>query len=90
VRGKRVAVLDDVMSAGSAMIGTYSALQAIDAFPVVAAALMVLGTKGETFFAEHGVPVEALIRQEFDLWLPDDCPLCASGAPLEDLCRRSA
>lgn len=83
--GKRVAIVDDVMSAGSALRGTYEALQSCDAVPIVAGALLVLGSTGADFFAEHDVPVVALAREEYDLWLPVSCPLCAAGMPLEDV-----
>ena len=84
LRGKRVAIVDDVMSAGSALRGTYAELQQHGAIPVVAGALLVLGTTGAVFFAQHGLSVEAVARQHYDLWLPSDCPLCAAGVPLED------
>ena len=83
--GKRVAIVDDVMSAGSALRGTYSELQAHAAIPVVAGALLVLGSTGARFFAEHGVAVEAVSRENYDLWLPAECPLCAAGLALEDV-----
>jgi orotate phosphoribosyltransferase len=85
VRAKRVAMVDDVMSAGSALRGTFAELRAHGAVPVVAGALLVLGTTGASFFAEHRVAVEAVSRDEYDLWLPAACPLCAAGAPLEDV-----
>jgi orotate phosphoribosyltransferase len=84
IRGKRVAIVDDVMSAGSALRGTYAELQSHHAVTVVAGALLVLGSTGAGFFAQHGVPVEASARHDYDLWLPADCPLCAAGLPLED------
>ena len=90
LRGKRVAMVDDVMSAGSALRGTYAELQAHDAVPVVAGALLVLGSTGADFFAERGVAVEAVARDDYDLWLPADCPLCASGLPLEDVAAPAA
>jgi orotate phosphoribosyltransferase len=90
VRGKRVAMVDDVMSAGSALRGTYAELQAHGAEPVVAGALLVLGSRGSEFFAEQGIPVEAVSRESYDLWLPDACPLCARGLPLEDVTTPSA
>jgi orotate phosphoribosyltransferase len=83
--GKRVAIVDDVMSAGSALRSTYAELQAHGAVTVVAGALLVLGLKGAGFFSEHNVPVEAAARDDYDLWLPADCPLCAQGLPLEDV-----
>jgi orotate phosphoribosyltransferase len=85
LRGKRVAMVDDVMSAGSALRGTYAELQAHDAVAVVAGALLVLGSTGADFFAEQGVAVEAVARDDYDLWLPADCPLCAAGLSLEDV-----
>ena len=75
VRGKRVAMVDDVMSAGSALRATYAELQAHDALPVVAGALLVLGSIGADFFAQRSVAVEAVARDEGDFWLPAGCPL---------------
>ena len=83
--GKRVAIVDDVMSAGSALRGTYAELQSHGAVTIVAGALLVLGSTGAGFFAEHDVPVEAAVRHDYDLWLPADCPLCAKGEPLENV-----
>jgi orotate phosphoribosyltransferase len=83
--GKRVAMVDDVMSAGSALRGTYVELQAHSGVPVVAGALLVLGSTGASFFAQRGVAVEAVARDEYELWQPRDCPLCESGQPLEDV-----
>jgi orotate phosphoribosyltransferase len=83
--GKRLAIVDDVMSAGSALRGTYADLQAHGATCVVAGALLVLGTAGAGFFAGEGVPVEAPAHHDFELWEPAGCPLCAAGMPLEDM-----
>jgi len=85
VSGKRVAIVDDVMSAGSALRGTYSELKTHAAMPVVAGALLVLGSTGAHFFAEQGVAVEAVAREDYDLWLPAECPLCVAGLALEDV-----
>lgn len=82
VRGRKVAIVDDVMSAGSAAMATYRELQSHGATTVVAGALMILGTRGAELFAQAGVPVEAVARREFKVWLPEECPLCANGAPL--------
>ena len=86
LRGKRVAMVDDVMSAGSALRGTHAELEAHGAIPVVAGALLVLGATGAGYFAERGVAVAAVAREDYELWLPDECPLCAAGRPpLEDV-----
>lgn len=85
VRGRRVAMVDDVMSAGSALRGTYAELRAHGAEPVVAGALLVLGSAGAEFFAGEGIPVAAAARDDYALWLPAECPQCAAGVPLEDV-----
>lgn len=83
--GKRVAIVDDVMSAGSALRGTYAELRKHAALPVVGGALLVLGSTGADFFTQREVPVEAVACDEYQLWLPVECPLCKAGLPLEDV-----
>ena len=90
VRGKRVALVDDVMSAGSALRGTYAELEVNGAVPVVTAALLVLGSAGADFFSHRGVAVEAITRDDYEMWLPADCPLCSAGQPLENVTARAA
>lgn len=85
VRGKRVAMVDDVMSAGSALGGTFVELKAHGAQPVVAGALLVLGVAGADHFRTLGIPVEAVAREAYELWLPESCPLCDADEPLEDI-----
>jgi orotate phosphoribosyltransferase len=84
VRRTRVAVVDDVMSAGSALLGTCLELQAHGALPVVAGALLVLGSTGADRCAERKLPVEAVARESFSLWRPEECPLCQEDLPLVD------
>jgi orotate phosphoribosyltransferase len=84
-RDQRVAMVDDVMSAGSALRGTFAELRSHGAKPVVAGALLVLGSAGDSYFAAQRVPVEAVTRSEYELWLPSECPLCTAGMPLEDV-----
>jgi orotate phosphoribosyltransferase len=85
VGGKRCAMVDDVMSAGSALRATFAELQSYGATPVAAGALLVLGSAGADFFAQRRVPVLSVIRQDYNLWMPAVCPLCAAGRPVEDL-----
>jgi orotate phosphoribosyltransferase len=84
VRQRRVAIVDDVMSAGSSLRATCAELQACEAIPVAVGALLALGEVGTRYFAEaQRLPVEAVIRDTFEHWLPSECPLCAQGVPLE-------
>ncbi len=85
VRGKRVAIVDDVISAGSAVRGTYAELQAHGAQPTVVGTLLVMGSAALSFFEENGVPLESVARLSRELWVPAECSLCASQIPLEDV-----
>lgn len=83
VEGKRVAIVNDVINAGSAVIGAFSDLQALGADVVAIAALLALGDSITAFSAAHHVPLELLQRLPNNLWTPSQCPLCAAGQPLE-------
>jgi len=84
VRGERVAVVDDVISAGSSVRATIASLADAGASTVVVGVLLILGDTGAAYFDQLGIPVEALGRGALNLWTPDDCPLCRSGQPLDD------
>jgi orotate phosphoribosyltransferase len=84
VSGNRIAIVDDVISAGSAVRGTYSEMRACGAVPVVVGGLLQLGSAAGRFFDAEGVPLEAVVQMDFDLWVPAECPLCAAYTPLEN------
>lgn len=84
-RGKRVAVVDDVINAGSATGGTLIALDAAGAEAVAIGALLVLGDPAGALAARRGIPLERIAWLPNAIWTPADCPLCASGIPLENL-----
>lgn len=84
LRGRRVALVDDVMSAGSALRGTLAALQGAGAIAVVAGAILVLGDLGAGYFAQQHLPLAAVLRENYELWTPAGCPMCMAGHPLED------
>jgi orotate phosphoribosyltransferase len=83
VKGKRVAIVNDVISAGSAVRGAFSDLQAIGANIVAIGALLALGDSFAGFASEHHVALELLNQMPHNLWTPSECPLCAAGQPLE-------
>ena len=85
VHGKDVAIVDDVINAGSAVRGTLAELRSCGARPVVVGALLVLGSAAPGFFAGQNVPVESIAYLPSGLWVPSECPLCASQTPLEDI-----
>jgi len=83
VKGKRVALVNDVVNAGSAVRGTFFDLQAHGADVVAIGALLGLGDAILEFAGEQQVTVTPLERMPNNLWTPSECPLCASGVPLE-------
>jgi len=83
VKGKRVVIVNDVISAGSAVRGAFSDLQSTGANVVAIGALLGLGDSIAQFAAEHQVALELLHEMPHNLWTPAQCPLCASGQPLE-------
>jgi orotate phosphoribosyltransferase len=83
VQGRRVAIVNDVISAGSAVRGTFEDLRALGAQVVAIAALLVLGDAFPPFAAQHAVALDALEQSPYELWTPEQCPLCAAGVPLE-------
>jgi orotate phosphoribosyltransferase len=85
VGGRRVAIVDDVMSAGSSLRATMDEMTAHGAVTTVVGALFVLGSKGAEFFARHGLPVESVGQSAFDMWPAEACPLCAAGSAVEDV-----
>jgi orotate phosphoribosyltransferase len=84
LRGKRVAIVDDAISMGSAVRATVADLEACEANPVVIGALLAMGQGGPDFAAAKHLPFERLADLPLRTWRPADCPLCASGVPVAD------
>jgi orotate phosphoribosyltransferase len=82
-KSKRVAIVNDVINAGSAVRGTFFDLQEHGAGVVAIGALLALGEAIKEFAAEHQVPLELLEQMPNNLWTPSECPLCAASVPLE-------
>ncbi len=80
----RIALVDDVINAGSATRATFTALVEAGAKPVAIGALMVLGNAVDSFVSDHDLDLVSLTRLSHDLWEPAGCPLCRSQRPLEN------
>jgi len=85
LRGKAVAIVDDAISAGSAVKGTHADLLACGARPVVCGALILFGDRADAFATEYNLKLETVARMSFGLWKPDECPLCKAGVPVEQV-----
>jgi orotate phosphoribosyltransferase len=83
LKGKRVAIVDDAINAGSALGGTLHALVTAGAKPVVAGALIVVNDTARPFLAAHGLVLEELVTLAAPLWAPEVCPLCPRRVPLD-------
>jgi orotate phosphoribosyltransferase len=80
---ERFAVVDDAISAGSSTRATMSELTGVGAQILVVGALMLLGDRGERYFAERSIPVVTSARERLSLWEPHHCPLCQAGVAIE-------
>jgi orotate phosphoribosyltransferase len=77
-----VAVVNDVINAGSAVRGTLDDLEACGAVPVVVGTLAVLGQAAQALAVDRGLGLESLASFPNRIWEPGDCPLCAQGVAL--------
>ncbi len=84
LQGKRVAIVNDVINAGSAVRGTFADLQECGATVIAIATLLVLGTAADEFAARQGITLETLARLPNALWTPGECLLCVAGVALKD------
>lgn len=85
LHGRQVAVIDDVINAGSAVVATLAALKAAGAQPVAVGAMAVYGGAAAALASSEGLPLEALDLRPGRIWNAADCPLCAEGIPLDQL-----
>jgi orotate phosphoribosyltransferase len=84
VAGRRVAIVNDTINAGSAVRGAYFDLLERRATPVVIGALAVFGERAGQFTAERGLALESLAVFPNEIWTPEECPLCERNIPLQD------
>ena len=83
VRGRSVAIVDDAISAGSAVRGAHTDLIACGARPVALGALIVFGDAAAAFAAQTGLALEWIEKVPLDIWRPAQCPLCKAGIAVE-------
>jgi orotate phosphoribosyltransferase len=78
----RIAVVDDMISAGSSTRATVESIAADGGEVVAVATLFLSGELAVPYFAERGIPLVAVERLPLNLWKAGDCPLCRQGQPL--------
>ncbi len=82
--GRRVAVVDDVMNAASAVRATVSDVRAAGADVVAIGALLVLGSSASDYAEHEGFALVHAAAIPNRIWEPRACPLCGAGQALED------
>jgi orotate phosphoribosyltransferase len=85
LRGRRVAIVNDVINAGSAVRGTFDDLESCGANIVGISALLVLGTAISEYSSSKRLPLMSVAQVPNHLWAPSECPLCTAGVPLMDV-----
>jgi orotate phosphoribosyltransferase len=82
ISGWRVAIADDAVNAGTAVLACSRQLRDDGAIPVAVAALLSLGQAGTTMPAALSVPFYATETMQSQVWPTGNCPQCASETPL--------
>lgn len=85
IQQRRVAVVNDVINAGSALRGTFEDLRTCQADITAVGTLLTLGTAAHDFARINNVALETLGTLPNALWTESACPLCSAGVPLEDV-----
>ena len=83
VNGRNVAIVDDVINAGSAVRGTKNELESLGATIVVIGSLLVLGETGRKYFAERNLEIQSIVQMKNKIWTPEECPLCVQKIPFD-------
>src|SRR5262245_4286728 len=83
LRGKRVAVVDDAINTGSAVLATLSEMQRAGAKVVVIGALLTLGPARMRIGETENIPLIGLRSAASHIWTVAECPCCAAKQPLD-------
>lgn len=78
-KGSRVLLIDDILTTGGSVRET---LDALAHHPVEVVGIGVLVDRSAGGVTFDAIPLHALGSQVVESWLPEECPLCATGEPL--------
>ena len=84
IAGKRVAIVNDVINAGSAVRGTYADLETCGADSVVMGTLLTLGVSPKSLANHWSIDLVTIAAQPNLIWPPGECPMCAKATPLDN------
>lgn len=77
IHGKRVAIVDDVLTTGKSLRETYEAVLRAGGNPVVAGVMVKRGD------VEIEIPLFYVLELDLPIYPERECPLCSAGIPLE-------
>ena len=81
--GRRVAIVDDAVNAGTAVRACGRLLRDAGAVPVAVGALLGLGPASGAVAAAMPVPFHAVATLDSEAWPAGQCPLCAAQVPFD-------
>jgi len=81
VRGKKVAIVEDVITTGSSVVSTVRAIKQNGG--TVNKCIAIWNRSGDERIIP-GITTWALIEEKVESWLPIHCPLCKEGVSLLD------
>ena len=80
IKGKRVLIVEDLLTTGSSVMGTIAAIKACGGEVI---GLSAVCNRGGVTAETIGVPrLEQLAEVSYDDYSPDDCPLCFAEKPI--------
>lgn len=79
IQGKRVAIVDDVVTTGGTV---RKMIDAVRKFGGEVVAVVVLCNRGGLTEKDLGVPFFALTNIPLEAWAEAECPLCVKGVPI--------
>jgi orotate phosphoribosyltransferase len=80
VRGKKVLIVEDLLTTGSSVVGTRKAIEACGGEVI---GVSVVCNRGGVTAEDLGVPkLEQLTHVSFDAYEADECPMCAACDPI--------
>jgi orotate phosphoribosyltransferase len=82
--GKTVAVVDDAINAGSAVLGSLAELATAGACVSVVGTFVALGAATDVFPTGGKIRLESILSIPSGFWPASECLLCSAGVPLDD------
>lgn len=79
VSGKRVIIFDDVMTTGRQVKEVIIQIRENGGIPVAAA---VICNRGNVRKKDIGIPIISFWSPRYGMYLPENCPLCKRGVPI--------